>query len=87
MSSPVLFCEVESDFLIEVPGGMESLKGPEVYPVIALVGAKADSGTDKPIADASSTQGIRHDEPPKMRAFTLGMDPIDRNGSFDAAMC
>jgi len=55
MGSSVLFNEFEATLLVKMPRSVKTLKSPEIYPLMAFVSTKVDSGVNEPIANASST--------------------------------
>jgi hypothetical protein len=54
IGSFVLFNEFEATFLVEMLCSIKTLKSPEIYPLMAFVSTKVDSGVNEPIANASS---------------------------------
>jgi hypothetical protein len=80
----VLFSEPEANLFVEVPGGIKTLETPEVYPLVAFVSTKVDSGIDELMSHASSAQGVGQDEPPKVRPLLFGMDAVDGHRAFNA---
>ncbi len=83
LGSPALLSESEAVFLVEMSCSLKTLKGPEVYALMAPVSAEVDGRAHEAIAKILAAPGIAHDEPSEMAPPALAVDPINGNGPLD----
>ncbi len=85
LDASVLLHKSKSGLLVEMPCRVQTLECPKEDALIATLSTKVYRGADKPIADASSAQGIGRDEPPQMGALTFNVQAVDCDGPLDAS--
>ena len=78
--------QLKTGLLIQMPGRMQSLKGPEINPAVMARLAKVHRQVQQHRAHPGAAHFVRGDEPAQVRAVLVGMGAVNGQGAFHLAV-